>query len=379
MLLGLASLLTTFANVKVALAVLNGTDGFSGLLSLIGGAGSGLTGAFSDLSGAIDGTVTSLGSTSGGGLLGTLGLTGTQFLSGVVLPIVSGIAVLKGAFDENGNVTEEWEQHAQRIFQQYEGDFDTWGQQMITGYDEYGNAITASATKIANQQIAQTRNANEKTQLSARQHNLWMAMNYDDLGNKLTVRTSETARQMTTNFTNAGSGMVSGMARGASGARATADNIAQQMRIPLTSVRYEASSWGSDVASNFAAGIRNGISWVANAASTLASKVRQFIHFSEPDIGPLSDFHTYMPDMLKEMAKGIYDNSYLVENAMNSLAGTMAIGNNLPYGNSSTSYSYGGININLNVSDQATGKQLIDEIEQELARRMTNRKAVFGQ
>lgn len=89
-------------------------------------------------------------------------------------------------------------------------------------------------------------------------------------------------------------------------------------------IAASASKWGSDLCSNLANGIRSGINWVTNAVSSVANSVKSFLHFSEPDIGPLSDFHTYMPDMLSLMAKGIKDNSYLAVNAASDLADTMS-------------------------------------------------------
>lgn len=90
-----------------------------------------------------------------------------------------------------------------------------------------------------------------------------------------------------------------------------------------------AVTWGKDLCSNLAEGIRGGISKVTSAVSSVASKVREFLHFTEPDVGPLSDFHTYMPDMLDLMARGIKENTYKAANAASDLADTMsqALGN----------------------------------------------------
>lgn len=85
-----------------------------------------------------------------------------------------------------------------------------------------------------------------------------------------------------------------------------------------------AVSWGSDLCSNLANGIKSGISWVTNAVSSVADSVKRFLHFSEPDIGPLSDFHTYMPDMMSLMSKGIKDNAYKAIDAANDVARSMS-------------------------------------------------------
>jgi hypothetical protein len=56
----------------------------------------------------------------------------------------------------------------------------------------------------------------------------------------------------------------------------------------------------------------------------VAGTISSFIHFSEPDQGPLKDFHTCMPDMMELMAAGITDNTWRVENAISGTAGAIA-------------------------------------------------------
>ena len=82
--------------------------------------------------------------------------------------------------------------------------------------------------------------------------------------------------------------------------------------------------WGKDIPENIAKGIKNGIGKVTGAVKTIASKIKSFLHFSEPDIGPLSDFHTYMPDMIDLMVEGISKNKDKLTKALNGLAGELA-------------------------------------------------------
>ena len=82
-------------------------------------------------------------------------------------------------------------------------------------------------------------------------------------------------------------------------------------------------NWGQHVADKFAAGMNKNAYKVSNAASGLAGRVKSYIGFSEPEMGPLSDFHTFMPDMLDLMAKGIHDESDLVINELDRLAENM--------------------------------------------------------
>lgn len=108
------------------------------------------------------------------------------------------------------------------------------------------------------------------------------------------------------------------------------EGVADSIRRPMEDVIKEATGWGEDICKNLAAGMQGVAKGaVVGAATALAQSIRDRVHFSEPDVGPLSDFHTYMPDMLKLMASGIRDNSYLAVNAANDLASFMsnALGN----------------------------------------------------
>lgn len=85
-----------------------------------------------------------------------------------------------------------------------------------------------------------------------------------------------------------------------------------------------ASIWGKDLVSNMASGIRNTAHKVGSAVQSVASRIKGFLGFSEPEEGPLSNFHTYMPDMIDLMVKGIKDNVGKVKSEIENLAGTMS-------------------------------------------------------
>lgn len=102
------------------------------------------------------------------------------------------------------------------------------------------------------------------------------------------------------------------------------DDIKSSLKTKWDDIVSSAKSWGSDLCDNLASGISSGIRWVQNAARDVADTVSSYLHFSEPDIGPLSNFHTFMPDMLKLMSSGIRANSYLAENAVYDLTNSIA-------------------------------------------------------
>lgn len=85
----------------------------------------------------------------------------------------------------------------------------------------------------------------------------------------------------------------------------------------------QAFSWGADIISNIVSGIRSRIGNIISAASDIASTIRSYLHFTVPDTGPLSDFDTYMPDMINLMTSGMNAGRRPVARAASALAGTM--------------------------------------------------------
>lgn len=74
----------------------------------------------------------------------------------------------------------------------------------------------------------------------------------------------------------------------------------------------KALQWGKDMISNFIAGIGAMAEDAWNAVSDFAKGIADRLGFSEPKLGPLSNFHTYAPDMMELFAKGIAENTHLV-------------------------------------------------------------------
>ena len=70
----------------------------------------------------------------------------------------------------------------------------------------------------------------------------------------------------------------------------------------------EAKTWGKDLIQNFIDGILARWNALKQTVSNVAQTVKDFLGFSEPEKGPLSNFHTYAPDMMDLFIKGIKDN-----------------------------------------------------------------------
>lgn len=78
----------------------------------------------------------------------------------------------------------------------------------------------------------------------------------------------------------------------------------------------DAVQWGKDLIVNFWNGIKSKLSWLWDGVKSVASGIKSFLGFSEPEKGPLSDFHTYAPDMMNLFIKGINDNKRKLTDAV---------------------------------------------------------------
>ena len=93
-------------------------------------------------------------------------------------------------------------------------------------------------------------------------------------------------------------------------------------------LKKRALTWGSDMINGFIDGIKAKIEEVKAAASSVANAVKNFLHFSRPDVGPLRDYEKWMPDFMAGLAKGINQNKYLVVDEIKDLADEMRIDGN---------------------------------------------------
>ena len=84
-----------------------------------------------------------------------------------------------------------------------------------------------------------------------------------------------------------------------------------------------AKHWGRDLLQNFIDGITEKIYALKDKLSSVASTVKDYLGFSEPEKGPLSNFHTFAPDMIDLYSEGIYKSLPVLQKALNSMALTI--------------------------------------------------------
>lgn len=87
-----------------------------------------------------------------------------------------------------------------------------------------------------------------------------------------------------------------------------ATEIYEKIKSGIFNAINSAWTWGSDLISNFVSGIEDNFGKVSGAVTGVAGIIYDYLHFSQPDKGPLADFGTYSPDMVDLFVKGINDN-----------------------------------------------------------------------
>ncbi len=118
--------------------------------------------------------------------------------------------------------------------------------------------------------------------------------------------------------------------------------------------------WGVDMIQSLIDGIKSMIGAVGDAIREVAETIASFIHFSEPDKGPLSNFHTFMPDMMKQLAEGMEAGRFKVRVAAANVAADIAAplaGNNVTM-NNSFNFSGG--------YTEADGRNIVRQINRQL-------------
>jgi len=135
--------------------------------------------------------------------------------------------------------------------------------------------------------------------------------------------TQNRLEDMKTGFSNAFSNIVSGVSNAVGNIQNALSNVFSSIKNVFSNIVSNAFSWGRDIIGNLISGITSKISSLVSSVKNVASTIWDYLHFSEPEKGPLSDFHTYMPDMIDLLGKGITDNLHNLKAPMTALGNAL--------------------------------------------------------
>lgn len=85
----------------------------------------------------------------------------------------------------------------------------------------------------------------------------------------------------------------------------------------------QALQWGKDLIGGFIDGIIGNVGNLINSVKNVAATIASYLHFSRPDVGPLRDYETWMPDMMQGMAATMRANVYRLTDALDLVGESM--------------------------------------------------------
>ena len=112
--------------------------------------------------------------------------------------------------------------------------------------------------------------------------------------------------------------LAKGVVQGAGSVIQAIGDLMGKVRDAIREKVEQARQWGADLIQNFISGITSRVSGLWNTIKSIAGGIKNLLGFSEPKEGPLSNFHTYAPDMMELFAKGIRDNEHLITDQIRS-------------------------------------------------------------
>lgn len=81
-----------------------------------------------------------------------------------------------------------------------------------------------------------------------------------------------------------------------------------------------AANWGADMIQGFIDGIKRMVGKLTSAVSNVAKTIASYLHFSEPDLGPLSDFSESGSDMVQNFIKSMNSQQNALRRAVSQTA-----------------------------------------------------------
>lgn len=184
--------------------------------------------------------------------------------------------------------------------------------------------------------------------------------NWDTIKAKATELAAEAKakwEEIKTNITNAVTSARQAVEEKFNAIKTKISEVATAVKTTLQELPKQALQWGKDLIQNFIDGIKSKYESVKTTIKGVANVVKDRIGFSEPKTGPLSDFHTYAPDMMELFASGIRQNMDIVRSAVDSMATTIDAG-----ARGGTVINQGGANIVINARDGQSAREIAQEV-----------------
>ena len=323
---GLASVVSTVASafsrlpqpVQTVIAVVLGVVAVAGPLIIVIGSVVSAIGAIAPVIGVIGGVL--------GGFVGLITGTIMPALAGffafllanpivlVIAAIVAAVALLIANWDKVKEVAGKVKEGVVNAWNNVKEKTSEAWENVKQKTSETWNKVKTTVSEKAN---------NIKTTVSEKWNNL--KANTSTAWNNVKTTISNSVNNAKTNaistFENMKSGISGKVNLIKSNVKSGFDNAVGHIK----GLASQAFSWGSDMIMGIVNGIKSCISKVSGAVKDVADTIKSYLHFSVPDVGPLTDYESWMPDFIQGMAKGIDDNKYRLVDAVQSMASDMKL------------------------------------------------------
>ena len=323
---GLASVVSTVASafsrlpqpVQTVIAVVLGVVAVAGPLIIVIGSVISAVGAIAPVIGVIGGVL--------GGFVGLITGTIMPALAGffafllanpivlVIAAIVAAVALLIANWDKVKEVAGKVKEGVVNAWNNVKEKTSEAWENVKQKTSETWNKVKTTVSEKAN---------NIKTTVSEKWNNL--KTNTSTAWNNVKTTISNSVNNAKTNaistFENMKSGISGKVNLIKSNVKSGFDNAVGHIK----GLASQAFSWGSDMIMGIVNGIKSCISKVSGAVKDVADTIKSYLHFSVPDVGPLTAYETWMPDFIQGMAKGIDDNKYRLVDAVQSMASDMKL------------------------------------------------------
>lgn len=151
----------------------------------------------------------------------------------------------------------------------------------------------------------------------------------------------------------------------------------------LKGLGTKALTWGRDMIQNFIDGIMEKWNALKDKVAGVAQTVKDFLGFSVPKKGPLSDADTYMPDFIDLMRSGLSAGISDIASVSDKLADAMVMTPThyaeLPAaGGATTNNNMGGVSIVINAAPGQDVEEIAEAVEERISNLMSRREVAYA-
>lgn len=147
-------------------------------------------------------------------------------------------------------------------------------------------------------------------------------------------------------------------------------------------VKDDALNWGKDMIQGFIDGITAKWEALKSKVAGIAQTVKDFLGFSVPKKGPLSDADTYMPDFIQLLSHGLRGGAGEISSAADKLANAMVITPTTHYADLpagvTTNTTMGNLSFNIYAQPGQNVEEIAEAVEERISSLMNRREVAYA-